>query len=551
MPTLPEVGVWLSARQCHEERSQLKKAAEGCEWGAVFVDPIFTGWMQRDGKQILWPYGPPGCGKSFLYSRLTEHICGVAHKNLVYFLFCEADRARTTTMSLFRSWTFQLIKLIWRSDEASEGLQRIRHRLMYRTTREATPDEVMDLLLAILHACDTPDCFLTADGLDECTDAKEFYALLPQIPARFKVLATSQNPPPECSGEIAAHIAEIPITAELSHGEVMRYLNVALPRLSCPDGSPLPECTLTKAHATLSRAADGMLLWTRLMVEHMATQTTASAMVACLDDLPRTLSRRYNRIMDSIDAQPDAQCRLARGIFFWVLTARVPLSVQAVCTALAVGRDCPSAALAERVCGGLVRPRRDPGAGELYPFHTSVTRYLRQWAEGVDLTGEMTRFYRLRTRPGVMSADGVAAAVCMQRLALGGEDDGCRFLRYAAECWHVHAASCTEGDDAVLDLAEGYLGPHEDLSWVKLSGGEDKPEGFLGLHVAAYYGLEKVARRLLLDTRADPGSTDEQGKTPLWYALNRGHIGVAKLLMETGAEKGAEAAFGICSSNDN
>jgi ankyrin repeat protein len=50
-----------------------------------------------------------------------------------------------------------------------------------------------------------------------------------------------------------------------------------------------------------------------------------------------------------------------------------------------------------------------------------------------------------------------------------------------------------------------------------------------GLHLVAYFGVEKTAR-LLLDSNS-PDVKDSYGRTPLLWAAENGHEAVAKLLL--------------------
>jgi ankyrin repeat protein len=65
-----------------------------------------------------------------------------------------------------------------------------------------------------------------------------------------------------------------------------------------------------------------------------------------------------------------------------------------------------------------------------------------------------------------------------------------------------------------------------------------------GLHLAAYFGVEK-AERLLLGSNS-PDLKDSYGRTPLLWAAGNGHEAIAKLLVEKGcrerARGGSEAA---------
>jgi len=536
-------------------------------------------WTHQDHVQILWVYGQPGCGKSFLYYKVLEYVEDNTAKPTVYFLFCEADRERSTASSLLRSWTFQLLALLWTFNRGSETLQRIKRQLACRTTLEATAGEVSRLLLSLLNAEDMPTCFLAVDALDECSDIQVLFYLLPKIPKRFKIFATSRElPDTPAFNQIERpeeNIRTLEITPDLTQEDVDRYLHKAVNTLRTIDGKPLPDGLREMIIKRLSDSK-GMFLYIRVMIEYIHTQTTIDDIKKCLYDLPPTLTQRYRRIVDEISLQEVPHRLLAHKTIFWALTADRPLAARELCAALAVRPaaiddslvysdnrrqlgDDPKM-LIYRVCGTLIRPRRD--VGMVYPFHATVTQYLKVWAEGIGLVREVAGFYQL---PPDLNSEGIAAAVCMRYLsssvvtslrdrALGDAESVNRilvsgvkeldFLRYAVTQWFVHARFIQEGDEFLLGIAERLLherSPTREIIWrmywfselERSETAEGCPTEFSGLHMAAYFGLVQVVKRLLRNTRHYV--RDGQGRTPLWRAAEKGYEQVVRVLRDAGA----------------
>jgi len=402
-----------------------------------------------------------------------------------YFFFCEADNGRVKVSSLLRSWAFQIVRSIWPASHCSEAIARIRRR----ATREATVAEVSEFLLTLLQAPDTPTCILTADALDECSDYTEFFKFLSQVPRRFKVLATSVGLQGilDQFGPLGSRLTAISITPEMTRQDVTRYLQKEVASLRILGNVDVPEDCKSQILARLSEVT---FLYARFMLEDIRGEISAAGITQCLGRLPKSLADRYDRILADVNALPAEQRLLAHQVFFWVLTANRPLSVREICTAVLVR---PTASRTSRlaadrrilgnptgtihhVCSSLIEARGDKG--ELYPIHSSITRYLRNYMDNDERQAEIAASYDIGQQ---LPAEGLAAAVCMRYLSssfiaeLQQEDNGnlgyqCRrheglqpkddrfdFLSYAATQWLHHAGHIEASDQFLLDAASELL----------------------------------------------------------------------------------------------
>lgn len=590
------MGEWLHARQCQEERTSLdSKRRESCQW--VLEQSSLREWTHQEDTQVFWVHGPPGCGKSYLYSRLLDYVEANHRGPLVYFLFCAADKERTTVLALLRSWTFQLLKLIWKSSDYPVAWERAkRHLIASDGTKEARPRDVYELLLSILEAQDTPSCCLAVDAIDECVDSEEFVRFIGKIPKRFKIVVTSRGPP-DIQPSLAPRFRTLAVTPDLTQQDMKDYICDAVASLRTPDNNPLPDDIRNEVTHHL-QASDGMFLLICLVIEDIKQTTTFEEITEYLKKLPNSLCERYDRIMDTINQQNPSYRLLARKVFFWVLTTRQPLTAKEFCAAQAIRPTAADRTLIysprrrlthpdpkseiQRVCGSLIRPRGDEG--RLYPFHATVKEYLAQHLSS--LTADMAQYYGL---PSVTSADALAAAVCMRYLAsdtvaalhdklpahvagyihdaaaaahgdsvwtaVVADDPQLDFLRYAVTHWFHHAQhigdSAGSKDDELLDMAADLLDgarPNAGVVWRlywlladperarSAPGGHGGcPAEFSGLHMAAYFGLARVVEYLVQKGLFDVAVVDGEGKTPLQWAAERGHTGVVKVLIDAGA----------------
>ena len=80
-----------------------------CEWVVQLQDfKIWAAPEQTQGR-LLWLYGPPGFGKTFISAWIIQHLSRESQKPVVYF-FCVADNQPSRDpYYILRSWISQLL----------------------------------------------------------------------------------------------------------------------------------------------------------------------------------------------------------------------------------------------------------------------------------------------------------------------------------------------------------------------------------------------------------------------------------------------------------
>ncbi|KUJ17699.1 uncharacterized protein LY89DRAFT_733531 [Mollisia scopiformis] len=513
---------WLDARQCHEERDGIEILPGTCEW--ILDRKELLAWIHKDDSQLFWVYGPPGCGKSFLYAKILQYIDAALAMPYVYFLFCGADGERVTVASLLRSWTFQLAKIC---DEAKE------HIILSRNgseNHEATDKEVYEIFLSLLEV--VPPCFLTVDAVDECLDRPTFYKLLSLIPKHFKVLITSRHLP-----ELSEHLQlqqlqqhiELEVLPEMTYSDIEFYIASHLNNITlryCPE--------IVAAIKDKLKHSNGIFLWVRLMFRYIQDQTCNEEIMQCLNELPMGLSERYDRILRDINGLAKTKPRerlLAHKVFFWVSVARRPLRIKEVCGFLAVkpssdrkngfvewrmANDPESSIMS--ICGSLLVAR---GSGQtLYPIHFTASEYLKQYMSNSERLAEITAYYDVQQ---LNSNDSLAAAVCMRYLSLefieylhsqtsldhsdtgnmlNSDEAKMVILRYATRQWFNHLKNVQSAELLLLSIAREFLDDSRrnlDVFWHLYWSSKPEtaengrvPAPSSRAHIIAYFGLHSV-----------------------------------------------------------
>ncbi|KAK7229267.1 hypothetical protein V2G26_001437 [Clonostachys chloroleuca] len=449
--SLDKANKWLNARQCHEARDSISVAQGTCEW--ILSRPEFCQWISDDSTRLLWIEGPPGCGKSTLYTRIVDYLKSRSERACTYFLFCGADRERVQLSALLRSWTSQLSKI---SGETREYFIETYSRSL---NHQASKTEIEDLFFIFLDIL--PPLYLTFDAFDECIEREEFARVLQSIPQYHKILITARQchygKQASCGRSIS-----LEINPAMTNEDIEQYI---LSETESMEREFEPR-TVALIRNRLSMS-NGMFLWVKLMVQHIKDQTTNEELMHCLSEskLPANLTEHYDRIMNTINQLPQSRRLLSHKILFWVDVARRPLRATELFHLLTI---LPSAdredgyrpsrypsgdpeATILSVCGSLISLRGKSKV--LYPIHFTVTEYIRHYFKNNNTLNELTVYYETLQ---ISSANGLAAAVCLRYLSLDipgkSERNSCgssdqdtvssggidMLVGYAGKYWHAH-----------------------------------------------------------------------------------------------------------------
>lgn len=484
---LKQINAWLASRQCHEEKDGITFVDGTCDW--ILGREELRRWLKPDGKPLLWLHGIPGCGKSFLYAKVVNHLQELARRGAgppcVYFFFCGADKERVTTAAVLRSWIMQLARAF-----PSEVRDIILATARASENTRASDSEVKTLFVSLFAAM--PPCYLTVDALDECVDWRALVALLRSgLRPDCKLLVTSRTMPQLATAIRHAMVPfeSLEITEELSRPDIERYVehelaeyNQRLTRI----GDKYDEEFAAAFRTRLVADCGGMFLWVRLMSKHVWAQPSPAEALACLADLPQTLSAQYDRVIARINADPEPSRRLlAHKVFWWMGVARRPLEIRELCALLAVrpadlvgdrlSRSCNGFDAARRIgpdpharimemCDSLIVARMPPQKNgdspfpdhmrTLYPIHFTATEYLAEYLRRSDTLAELTAYYDVRQ---LQSSDALAAAVCTWYLSLDAvavKLDGVKVESHAdavAIFAHTKGSTMGKGTTNVLD----------------------------------------------------------------------------------------------------
>ncbi|KIW29891.1 uncharacterized protein PV07_05677 [Cladophialophora immunda] len=583
---------WISGSidpSSHHNRANSNRQPETGLWFLESDD--FSTWIKSPG--LLWLHGIPGCGKTVLCSTIIEavnEVCsyGTAGK-LAYFYFNFQDFQNDSQKGdLFMS---DLLRSLLRQLCANEPTLPDQVQAMYARHRPAgsnpTIEESTSALYAVIDHL-AKDVYIILDALDEYPEnannaqRKKMLKMIAQmVDGRFQnlhILATSRK---EWDIEAAlGNLANggVPIQGPWVDSDIRRYIR------SCLEENPLsrwPDKIKASIETRLSEGANGMFRWVVCQLDMLGECTKVSSIQKALTELPETLDKTYERILDGI---PRSNKGDARSILQWLAYSKRPLTLEEVAEAaiLRPREDSmnpeelcdPSEVL--RICRSLVTLSTETvlicarfWEVKVVRFaHFSVLEYLTSGRSGsfsVSATeahsyiGECSiSVLRKLDQPSRSDEDEDEVAEentdedvpngVEQHTDDGRDEDagGSPLAKYAAEHWYEHVREVEKVNDGLSEISDstyrflGETSPRCFLRWLQLYDPrtgidlQGKGECF-PLYYSSLLGLINATRRLI-ESGADVNEQVPWYSGALHVAAIMGHYEIAQILLESGAD---------------
>ncbi|PNP58999.1 hypothetical protein THARTR1_01247 [Trichoderma harzianum] len=290
---------------------------------------IFRSWLQ-DGKKAsggsLWVRGNPGSGKSVLAASTIQELKGLGSSNPVCYFFFNStqDIIPNTSSTAYRALLSQILQYRINDNQMRETLE---FAMYFQSPgqKTASKKEIDDLMELCLHSDD--NIYLVLDGLDECEDSRELVEKLRRLTDQETTrLALFCRPTLTWLSKRISSLQIISI--DLSNKDDIRhYLRQSLKDMKS-EGLLSKSLDYKEVAKTLTRRADGMFLWARLMVTYLNSPALYPAQrtqaISEMDN-PEGLEVMYERILHLIEGSNKAMHRLAGQSFLWLSYGKRPL----------------------------------------------------------------------------------------------------------------------------------------------------------------------------------------------------------------------------------
>lgn len=330
-------------------------------------EPLFDAWIEREAP-ILWIFGGPGAGKSFLATRIisdlrqrypqdVEHPSPIA---VAYFYVKEDDQHLHDLNTILKSIAFQItfVDPVYR-----------KHVLNIHNSNESvnSPRSTWENLFMKFFSSKSNfehSVFVIIDGLDEApTQARrDLLELLHSVVDRasattrprmqFAILGR-----PELRDDIKFSRREkvILVSPQKNHDDIAKYIQEGLKKVSIlyRMRPPAAKKFAKQIHDSILQGADGMFLWAKLILAQIYEKERKSEILEALNNAPRELDGMIHHVFERLEKDPDVNHQDLNKVLAWVTCCRRPLLLGELDVILRLPSGEANLALRDRLKGKL------------------------------------------------------------------------------------------------------------------------------------------------------------------------------------------------------
>ncbi len=567
---------WITPLKFPAQQSAIfSRRQEGMgQW--LFDSPEFTTWINRP-KETLLCRGIPGAGKTMLASIAIDYLERTfRHKNIpVTYIYCDYRRQQEQTPdNLLASILKQLLQ---HRVLVPEIVMKSYDHHVNSGTRPSL-EEIGDMLKNLITS-DFQQTYVVVDALDELPVSHQGRQILL---ANLRSLQKIQNVNfmmtsrfvPQIDHELQDSLF---LEVRASNEDIKNYVygHICDLNTSAQNNSTLQDDIAN----SIVDVVDGMFLLAQLHMDSLTDKTSPKAIKKALERLPMgsdALDIAYGQAMQRIENQKPGFRILAERTLSWITYACRLLTVTELRHALAIEFGVPEFDEENlddikdivSVCCGLITidseteavsfvhyttqeyfrkagPQHFPNAQE--DIANSCITYLLfgEFGEGWvdDDTEEIGWEHDIRNHLKWIASAPVEARIIKYP-----------FLRYAARFWARHAEKCiTNFENRVGTLLLDFLTDDYKVSnagqiefrkpRIRIMGHSDFYLGFnipprtpsnkpmSGMRLATYFNFTDCMSKLLETGLFAADVRDQEGRTPLMWAVHEGHEAAVKLLL--------------------
>ncbi|KAK0667570.1 hypothetical protein QBC41DRAFT_395447 [Cercophora samala] len=316
------------------------------EW--LQKEPLFQSWMSRNAS-ILWIFGGPGAGKSFLSTSIIKQLfeqaefavrTGVPAESIAYFFVKENNET-------LRDANVILKTLAWQIAAQDQDFRQHAINICKQRSLTAVAEQTWNhMFLSYYNKPDDPDTqavTILVDGLDEATPEtrRTILGLMKDLVVsrgmnshraiRFAIIGRSSLKS-DVEFERLEKAYFIEVSRIKNQNDIDSYIRKRLPEIKVllqlaskkPDGVKKAKKEGNKILKTVSEGAEGVFLWARLLLDSLVEKDLPQ-IKATLEHPPSSLDGMIFSVFDRIDKDKVIDEGVMRKMLLFMTYSRRPL----------------------------------------------------------------------------------------------------------------------------------------------------------------------------------------------------------------------------------
>ncbi|KAJ5415114.1 hypothetical protein N7465_003809 [Penicillium sp. CMV-2018d] len=310
-----------------------------CEW--LLQDEDFRKWRDSQSSAVLWLQGSMGAGKTYLTSRVIDHVHGLLEGSspdagFAYFYCNRNEEERRDPLCILQSYVRQLSTAIGSTGHIRKGLQVVSDEARRQGSHLGLVACKTQLLESVNRYSQTT---IIIDALDECYEQSRwqlidvirhlvFYSDQP-----LKVFISSR-PHEDIKTQFSKR--NIEIHAINNQSDIEKFVNAEIDKPR--QWGPISPSLRSDIVRILSEGSQGMFQWAYLQIKQVLELPTERDIRDRLGRLPIGLKEAYDEIYGKIAEYPHAKALVDRACK-WVMSACTPLSSDVLLSAICIDSD--------------------------------------------------------------------------------------------------------------------------------------------------------------------------------------------------------------------
>ncbi|KAJ5352349.1 hypothetical protein N7452_001323 [Penicillium brevicompactum] len=325
----------------HHDNIKEERVPGTGEW--LMQNAEFRSWEDKSSSGLFWLHGSPGTGKTYVTSRVVDHIqdrmSDLPKDEGFAFFYCDkTETARSQPLSILQSLVRQLSTCASNPESVQAQLSEACKDMRKQGTNFRLPQCKQQILDSLNMYQRTT---LVIDAMDECEEESRYQLiatlnyLLSESQRPVKIFVSSR-PDPDIQSEFDGSL-NAGISASDNTADIHAFLSVQLDRLA--KNAPFLKHIKTSVIDRFLKGCQGMFQWASLQIHQMTKCRSESSVWNRLNRLPEDLQAAYEEVWADIKSLEEPDQTMVKRALYWTMAATRPMSSDELLSAIRIGSD--------------------------------------------------------------------------------------------------------------------------------------------------------------------------------------------------------------------